>query len=88
MVRWERFPLPLFAGCGPGGQFHRTVSVSQHLQRERILDVADLAALPKGRAVVMASGNRPTFIRTLPWMAGPHADQVRASIAAHDPQAK
>ena len=67
------------------GKGHRTVS--QQLHRERILDVADLAALPKGRAVVMASGNRPTLIRTQPWMTGPHADQVRASIAAHDPQA-
>ncbi|WP_344187372.1 type IV secretory system conjugative DNA transfer family protein, partial [Arthrobacter koreensis] len=68
------------------GKGHRTVS--QQLHRERILDVADLAALPKGRAVVLASGNRPTLIRTQPWMAGPHAEQVRASIAAHDPQAE
>lgn len=68
------------------GKGHRTVS--QQLHRERILDVADLAALPKGRAVVMASGNRPTLIRTQPWMTGPHAEQVRASIAAHDPQAE
>ena len=66
------------------GKGHR--SVSQQLHRERILDVADLAAMPKGRAVVLASGNRPTLIRTQPWMTGPHADQVRASIAAHDPQ--
>ena len=67
------------------GRGHRTVS--QQLHRERILDVADLAALPKGRAVVFASGSRPTLIRTQPWMTGPHADAVRASIAAHDPQA-
>lgn len=63
-------------------------TVSRQLQRERILDVADLAALPKGRAVVFASGARPTLIRTIPWMSGPHADAVRASIAAHDPQAE
>lgn len=67
------------------GRGHRTVS--QQLHRERILDVADLAALPKGRAVVLASGVRPTLIRTVPWMVGPHADAVKASIAAHDPQA-
>ncbi|NTW41327.1 MAG: TraM recognition domain-containing protein, partial [Cellulomonadaceae bacterium] len=66
------------------GRGHR--SVSQQLHRERILDVADLAALPKGRAVVLASGARPTLIRTQPWMSGPHAAAVRASIAAHDPQ--
>ena len=67
------------------GRGHRTVS--QQLHRERILDVADLAALPKGRAVVLASGSRPTLIRTQPWMTGPHAAAVRASIAAHDPLA-
>ncbi len=60
---------------------------SQQLRRERILDVADLAALPKGRAIVFASGARPTLIRTIPWMTGSHADAVRASIAAHDPKA-
>ncbi|PFG44954.1 TraM-binding TraD/TraG-like protein [Georgenia soli] len=67
------------------GRGHRTVS--QQLHRERILDVADLAAMPKGRALVLASGSRPTLIRTQPWMSGPHADAVRASIKAHDPQA-
>lgn len=66
------------------GRGHR--SVSQQLHRERILDVSDLGAIPKGRAVVLASGSRPTMIRTQPWMAGPHAEAVRASIRAHDPQ--
>lgn len=63
-------------------------SSTPQLHRERILGVDELAAMPKGRAVVMSSGNRPTLIRTQPWMAGPYADQVRASIAAHDPQAQ
>ena len=67
------------------GRGHRTVS--QQLHRERILDVADLAAMPKGRAVVLSSGSRPTLIRTVPWMTGPHAEAVTASIAAHDPSA-
>ncbi|GAA3949872.1 MULTISPECIES: type IV secretory system conjugative DNA transfer family protein [Microbacteriaceae] len=68
---------------GRGGR-----GVSSQLHRERILDVSDLGALPKGRAIVLASGSRPTLIRTQPWMTGPHADAVRASIAAHDPQAE
>ena len=67
---------------GRGGR-----GVSHQLQRDRILDVADLAALPKGRAVVYASGARPTLVRTQPWMTGLHAAAVTASIAAHDPQA-
>ncbi len=68
------------------GRGHR--SVSRQLQRERILDVAELAALPKGRAVVLGSGSRPVLVRTEPWPTGPHAAAVRASIAAHDPQAR
>lgn len=61
-------------------------SVSRQLSRERILDLADLSALPRGRAIVIASGSRPTLIRTIPWMEGPHADAVKASIQAHTPQ--
>ena len=60
-------------------------TVSRQLQRERILDVSELAALPRGRAVVIASGARPTMVRTVPWMVGSQASAVRASIAAHDP---
>lgn len=67
---------------GRGGR-----TVSQQLHRERILGVDDLGAMPKGRAVVISSGSRPTMIRTQPWMAGPYAEQVKASIAAHDPDA-
>ena len=67
------------------GRGQRTTS--RQLVRNRILDVDELAALPKGRAVVLASGARPTLIRTQPWMTGPHADAVQASITAHDPQA-
>lgn len=61
-------------------------TVSQQLQRERILDISDLAAMPKGRALVLASGSRPTLVRTMPWMTGPYASRIRSSIAAHDPQ--
>lgn len=68
-------------GAGRGGR-----SVSRHLNRENILDVDALASLPRGRAIVFASGTRPTLIRTQPWMTSPHAERVRASIAAHDPQ--
>ena len=63
-------------------------TVSHQLQRERILDVAALAALPKGRALVLTSGSRPTLITTQPWMTGPHAAAVKASIKKHDPQAE
>ncbi|GMA33652.1 type IV secretory system conjugative DNA transfer family protein [Litorihabitans aurantiacus] len=60
---------------------------SDSLSRERVLDVDDLSALPRGRAVLLSAGNRPTLVRTVPWLVGPHAEAIRASIKAHDPQA-
>jgi type IV secretory pathway TraG/TraD family ATPase VirD4 len=60
-------------------------STSRQTTRERILDVADLGAMPKGRAVVLASGSRPVLARTQPWMTGPHAEAIKASIRRHDP---
>lgn len=60
---------------GGGGR-----SSSESRTREPILSVADLAALPRGRAVVLSSGNRPTLVKTVPWMVGPHAAAVRASL--------
>ncbi|RGE19090.1 type IV secretory system conjugative DNA transfer family protein [Leucobacter sp. wl10] len=68
--------------------YNRGVRSTNHqLRRERILDAAELAALPRGRAVMLASGTRAALLETTPWMAGPHAAAVRASIAAHDPAA-
>ncbi len=67
---------------GKGGR-----SSSHAMRRERVLDVADLAALPRGRAVVIASGAPPALVRTRPWMSGPRAAEVAASIRAHDPAA-
>ncbi|MGH3515490.1 MAG: TraM recognition domain-containing protein, partial [Pseudonocardiaceae bacterium] len=64
-----------------GAQWSRSIGS----RSERILDVADLAALPRGRALVFSSGNRPTLIRTVPWWEGPHADAIRSSMAAHGP---
>lgn len=68
--------------AGKGG---RSVSVST--RKERVLDVSDLGSLPKGRAVVISSGTPPLLGKTLPWMTGPHAIAVEASINAHDPKA-
>ncbi|GAB2756708.1 hypothetical protein GCM10027090_28650 [Sinomonas soli] len=64
---------------------HGTSTSHDHDRKERTLDVSDLAALPRGRAVMFASGAPAALLETVPWMNGPHADAVRASIAAHDP---
>lgn len=68
---------------GHGGR-----SVNSTTRRERTLDVADLAGLPRGRAIVIASGARATLIRRIPWMDGADAERVSASIRAHDPAAE
>jgi type IV secretory pathway TraG/TraD family ATPase VirD4 len=64
---------------------HGNRSTSHQVHRERSLDVADLGALPRGRAIVFASGAPATLIETVPWMKGPKAADVIASISAHDP---
>lgn len=55
--------------------------------RDRVLDVAELHALPRGRAVLLSSGNRAIMVRTVPWMASPQAAAVRESMAKYDPKA-
>lgn len=62
-------------------------STSSQIRREPIMEIGDLRALPRGRAVVLASGAPATMVRTIPWSQGPHAAAIRASIQAHDPGA-
>lgn len=42
-------------------------SVSKSIQRETILNIADLAEWPVGRALVLASQSRAQIVRTMPW---------------------
>lgn len=51
----------------------------------RVYDAAALASLPRGRAVVLASGTPPVLVAVTPWWDTAHAEAIRASIAAHDP---
>jgi type IV secretory pathway TraG/TraD family ATPase VirD4 len=67
------------------GRLHSERSVTRSTERERILDVSDLAGLPRGRAVVLASGAPPALVQTLPWMGGPFAAEIRESLLLHDP---
>ena len=66
------------------GKNGRTTSVDPN-RKERILEPDDLVSLERGRAIVFASGIRPVLVKTMPWMAGPDAEKIKASIAAHDP---
>lgn len=66
--------------------WHRgEATTSRSTTRERILEVADLAQMPRGRAVVFASGSRPVLIRPVPWWETPFKSAVEASIQDHNP---
>jgi len=54
-------------------------SVSTRNRRERILDTADLAALPRGRAVVFVSGLPAVLLKLVHWSDTPYAHSVRDS---------
>lgn len=63
-------------------------STSRQDSTDDILSVADLAAMPKGRAIMLGSGARAVLLRTVPISERPYADKVAASEAAHNsPQA-
>lgn len=57
-------------------------SRTQQVRRVPVLSVAELAALPRGRGLLLSSGNRPVLIAPVPWMDGPHAAAIEASLAA------
>lgn len=63
-------------------------SVTRSSRTEPVLDVADLASMPRGRAFVQFSGSPPTLVRTVPWWEGEYADEIRESIKRYDPAAK
>lgn len=62
------------AGHGPSH------SRAEQVRRRPIQSVAELSALPRGRAVLFSSGNRPALGRPVPWMTGPHATAIQASL--------
>ncbi|MFK0294859.1 type IV secretory system conjugative DNA transfer family protein [Streptomyces sp. NPDC090442] len=70
-----------------GGLFGSNRSVSRSGRDDTILDVADLGGLSQGRALVLASGIRPTLVATVPWWERDFAGVVQASIDTHDPGA-
>lgn len=55
------------------------VSVSTRNRRERILDTADLAAMPQGRAVLLVSGLPALLLRLVHWEEKPYGASCAAS---------
>ncbi|MCX4099217.1 type IV secretory system conjugative DNA transfer family protein [Nocardia sp. alder85J] len=67
------------------GKDSRSTSTSWSRTTEVTLTPSDLAAMPPGRALVLASGHRPALVRLVPWWDRDYADQVTASLDRHDP---
>ena len=61
-----------------------SLSTNRQDSTDDILSVADLAALPKGRAVMLGSGARAVLLRTVPISERPYGDKVTASDATHN----
>ena len=59
-------------------------STSRQDATDDIMSVADLSALPKGRAVMFGSGARAVLLRTIPIDHRPYAEASRASEEAHN----
>lgn len=57
------------------------VSISSRLRRERIFEASELAALPSGRAVMLASGTPAALIRLVHWSETPYASTIAESMS-------
>ena len=62
-----------------------STSTSWQLTPTPILTVADLAALPRDRIIVMPSGAPPVLAEPVYWWNTRQADRIRESIAKYDP---
>lgn len=58
----------------PGGG-----SASTSTRRERIMPAADVRAMPKTQAVLLATGLKPAMIRLLPWYDGRRQAEITAA---------
>ncbi len=57
-------------------------SRSKSLRQQRILPAAAIRALPKGRALVWATGAKVAMVATLPWYTSPRHAQIDAARRA------
>lgn len=56
-------------------------TTSKSWQKERILNVDDLKALPQRRAIVTMAGSKPLLVRKNFWGDTPFADDIKRSLA-------
>ena len=62
------------------GQGHTSYQTS--VRRQRVLEPAQIRAMPKGRALLMATGVKMAMVELLPWYRGPRAAELAAADAA------
>lgn len=62
-------------------------STTTSISRERIFDVSELAAMPRGRAVMIPATNPATLFALEHWSAKPYGDKVAASRDYYEAQA-
>jgi type IV secretory pathway TraG/TraD family ATPase VirD4 len=57
-------------------------STNYHINthRRRILDPGQIRALPRGTALLLASGAKPALIKLQPWYQGPHAGRLHRDL--------
>lgn len=60
-----------------GRDYH---SVSRQLRSKKILTVADLAAMPLGRVVLLPAKRRPAIITCEPWWERPWPKEIKALL--------
>jgi type IV secretory pathway TraG/TraD family ATPase VirD4 len=56
-------------------------STSVSMRQERVLPADAIRALPKGSALLLATGIRPALLSLKPWYREPHADRLAATSA-------
>jgi type IV secretory pathway TraG/TraD family ATPase VirD4 len=57
------------------------VSESVSLRRQRVLPPEEVRALPKGTALLLATGCRPAMVTLQPWYDGDRANAIRVAIS-------
>lgn len=55
-------------------------NTSTSLRQQRVLTAAQIRALPKGRALLLATGAKPAMLRLRPFYSGPDAARISTAI--------
>lgn len=60
---------------------HGHTSWNTSIQRRRILEPGELRALPRGQALLLATGATPALVHLQPWYTGPGASHISRDLA-------